>query len=146
MQGIWKISSSTALTAELRRAVSSVLFLANIYLDQFDKCILEYKKKFDKGAKRAYCKDYQKLAWKRHSLVEKVGKCTDEAERSKIIVQIKELDRRHRQMPCTDPMDSNFRRLQYVRYADDFLIGIIGSKADAAAVKNRHRRLHSKYA
>ena len=64
--------------------------LANIYLDQFDKFILEYKKKFDKGAKRAYCKDYQKLAWKRHSLVEKVGKCTDEAERSKIIVQIKE--------------------------------------------------------
>ena len=109
--------------------------LANIYLDQFDKFILEYKKKFDKGAKRAYCKDYQRLAWKRHSLVVKVGKCTDETERSEIIAQIKELDRQHKQMPCKDPMDSNFKRLQYVRYADDFLIGIIGSKADAAAVK-----------
>lgn len=32
-------------------------------------------------------------------------------------------------------MDENFRRLQYVRYADDFLIGIIGAKEDAQAVK-----------
>ena len=32
-------------------------------------------------------------------------------------------------------MDANFRRLQYVRYADDFLIGIIGAKEDAQAVK-----------
>ncbi|GHU80233.1 hypothetical protein FACS1894191_5010 [Clostridia bacterium] len=32
-------------------------------------------------------------------------------------------------------MDSNFRRLQYVRYADDFLIGVIGSQADAVSLK-----------
>ena len=32
-------------------------------------------------------------------------------------------------------MDENFRRLQYVRYADDFIIGIIGAKCDAQAVK-----------
>ena len=32
-------------------------------------------------------------------------------------------------------MDANYRRLQYVRYADDFLIGIIGAKEDAQAVK-----------
>ena len=27
------------------------------------------------------------------------------------------------------PMDENYRRLKYVRYADDFLIGVIGSKS-----------------
>ena len=32
-------------------------------------------------------------------------------------------------------MDENFKRIQYVRYADDFIIGIIGSKADAEKVK-----------
>ncbi len=30
-----------------------------------------------------------------------------------------------------DPMDTGYKRIQYVRYADDFLIGVIGSKEDA---------------
>jgi len=35
-----------------------------------------------------------------------------------------------------EPMDENYRRITYCRYADDFLIGVIGSKADAERVKN----------
>ena len=38
-------------------------------------------------------------------------------------------------MSCSQPMDSSFRRIFYQRYADDFLIGIIGSKQDAIATK-----------
>lgn len=34
-----------------------------------------------------------------------------------------------------EPMDANYRRIQYTRYADDFLIGVIGSKADCEAIK-----------
>ena len=34
-------------------------------------------------------------------------------------------------------MDPKYRRLVYVRYADDFLIGVIGSKSDALAVLER---------
>src|SRR5205814_566216 len=36
---------------------------------------------------------------------------------------------------ASDPQDPGFRRMTYCRYADDFLIGIIGSKADAIATK-----------
>lgn len=32
-------------------------------------------------------------------------------------------------------MDNDFKRLQYVRYADDFIIGIVGSKEDAKSLK-----------
>ena len=32
-------------------------------------------------------------------------------------------------------MDKNYKRIQYVRYADDFLIGVIGSKEDAEKIK-----------
>ena len=32
-------------------------------------------------------------------------------------------------------MDENFRRIVYVRYADDFLIGVIGSKEEAESIK-----------
>jgi hypothetical protein len=31
-------------------------------------------------------------------------------------------------------MDPNFRRLRYVRYADDFIVGVTGSHADAIAI------------
>src|SRR5690606_39168803 len=37
--------------------------------------------------------------------------------------------------PATEPQDPNFRRMTYVRYCDDFLIGIIGSKAEARETK-----------
>ena len=109
--------------------------LANIYLDQFDKYMAEYKKRFDCGVRRAYSKEYTKLADKRIRLKRKLEKAQSEEERSKLIDSIQELDGIHKSMPCKDPMDQNFRRLQYVRYADDFLIGIIGAKKDAENVK-----------
>lgn len=39
-------------------------------------------------------------------------------------------------IPATDDIDPTFRRLKYVRYADDFLIGVIGSKADCETIKS----------
>ena len=38
-------------------------------------------------------------------------------------------------MTPTVPLDTNYKRIQYTRYADDFLIGVIGSKEDAEQVK-----------
>ena len=38
-------------------------------------------------------------------------------------------------MPYSDQMDDSYKRICYVRYADDFLIGVIGSKEDAEQVK-----------
>lgn len=109
--------------------------LANIYLDQFDKYVNEFKKQFEMGVKRKTFIPYRKLAEKRHTLVEKVKKSNNKNERTEILKAIKELDKEHKQMPCKNPMDREFKRLQYVRYADDFIIGIIGSKADAQLVK-----------
>ena len=31
-------------------------------------------------------------------------------------------------------MDADFRRMQYVRYADDFLISVIGSKSECETI------------
>src|SRR3954464_376505 len=51
--------------------------------------------------------------------------------------EIRERQRERRSVPAVDPMDPGFRRLRYCRYADDFLIGIIGSKAEACEVMAR---------
>jgi hypothetical protein len=44
------------------------------------------------------------------------------------------LRKQYRQLPSRDPMDNNFRRLSYVRYADDFLIGVIGPRKAAVEI------------
>jgi len=109
--------------------------LANIYLDQLDKYMAQYKNSFDKGKKRSVLKSYTRLSDKRHGLIKKLQKTQTEEERSNLLEEIRRLDKIHKSMPYTDPMDSSFRRLQYVRYADDFIIGIIGSKQVATVVK-----------
>ncbi len=109
--------------------------LANIYLDQLDKHMAGLKQRFDKGEKRAYNPEYLKMSSHRSVLRKRLDRTTAPEEKASILAQIQALDETHKSIPCKDPMDANFRRLQYVRYADDFIIGIIGSKADAQAVK-----------
>ena len=45
------------------------------------------------------------------------------------------LEVERRNIPSVDPYDETYRRCRYVRYADDFLIGFTGSKADAEEIK-----------
>ena len=46
-----------------------------------------------------------------------------------------ELRKQVRQLPSVDPYDPGFRRLRYVRYADDFVLGFTGPKAEAGQIK-----------
>ena len=45
------------------------------------------------------------------------------------------LRRQAQQMPSRDPNDPHFRRLWYVRYADDFLLGFSGPREEAEQIK-----------
>ena len=42
--------------------------------------------------------------------------------------------------PRGDPQDPGYRRLRYTRYADDHLLGFIGPKAEAEAIKDQLAR------
>jgi hypothetical protein len=42
-----------------------------------------------------------------------------------------------RSLPSVDPHDPGFRRLRYVRYCDDHLLGFTGPKAEAEEIKQR---------
>ena len=111
--------------------------LANIYLDKLDRYMEELKKRFDKGKARAVYPETYELEKKRGVLAKKLRNTNSEEEKQVLTEKIHEIDRKKLTIPYLDPFDTSFKRLQYVRYADDFLIGVIGSKEDAIAIKEQ---------
>lgn len=109
--------------------------LANIYLDKFDKYIKEYAQSFDRGRERQSSTEYKQLENKRSRLVKKAKSEENESVRAKLIDEIKKVEREIVHTPYGLNMDETFKRLKYVRYADDFLVGVIGSKAECAQIK-----------
>ena len=109
--------------------------LANIYLDKLDKYMKEYVKEFECGIRRAHNPEYTIMRNPIGKLKRKLKK-TDEVKQRQIIIQeIKILEKQRTSIPSKIAMDDNFKRLRYERYADDFLIGVIGSKEDCRNIK-----------
>lgn len=109
--------------------------LANIYLDKFDKYIKEYAAKFRKGDRRSINPEYWRLNNKKNRLKQKLQKTSDEQMRESYLYEIAQLSKQMLSTPHKDAMDADFRRMQYVRYADDFLISVIGSKSECETIK-----------
>ena len=86
--------------------------LANIILDKLDKFIEQYQKEFNSGQSHQQNPEYKRL------------------QRKGIIKEIHE-----RNVPTYLYKDPKFKRMRYVRYAGDFLIGVIGSKADCEKIR-----------
>ena len=99
--------------------------LANIYLhqlDQFYENVLQPKYNF--GGRRQHNPQYKRAEGQMRRAYKRGDKQAGAKWRKTL-----------RQMPTQNVTDPSFRRLKYVRYADDFLLGLIGTKEDAEAVK-----------
>nr|WP_247333783.1 reverse transcriptase domain-containing protein [Bradyrhizobium sp. 147] len=112
--------------------------LANIYLHELDQHMQTMKTGFDKGRDRRPFPRYAALERRVLSLRRKIERLrADGADRAEIdaaVAEIKAINKERRKVPSVDPMDPNFKRLRYCRYADDFLIGVIGSKREACEI------------
>ena len=109
--------------------------LANIYLDKLDKYVKEYIQNFDKGDKRRPGKERREFENARKRTVRKLKSATDDAEKTALVERLKAIERERAAFPSCEEMDESYKRLKYVRYADDFLLGVIGSKEDAKRIK-----------
>lgn len=85
--------------------------LSNIYMNAFDEAVEALRKDFDRGIRRKANPKYTKALRDGDPNLQKINSTLDE--------------------------DPNYKRLRYVRYADDFLIGIIGSKEDCAKIRDQ---------
>lgn len=112
--------------------------LANIYLNELDVFMAKYAESFNCGKGRkinpAYKKPLDVRRGKQEWLKRNSTKISEE-KRQKVMAEIQELNNYLSIVPYSDPMDTEYKRVVYVRYADDFLIGVIGSKEDAKQVK-----------
>jgi group II intron reverse transcriptase/maturase len=99
--------------------------LSNIYLNQFDIFIESLKTEFDKGKRVKDYKPYKNLNYKlnNHKKRQDLSKTEMRKQAAKM-----------RKLPSRDPFDPGFRRLVYVRYADDWIIGLKGSYKEAKLI------------
>ncbi len=118
--------------------------LANIYLHELDLFMKTLKEQFETGKRRRANPAYIRYSHKIRRLRKEWDTLKEEeggkAKLQDIQRHIKALQRQRRRLPSADPFDNGYKRLHYSRYADDYVIGIIGSKADAQRVRQEVRR------
>jgi len=101
--------------------------LSNIYLHKLDEFVeQELIPQYTRGARRKSNPEYNRIkARRRHA-----RKHGDRAA-------ARNLEKQMRTLPSSDPMDPGYRRLRYLRYADDHILGLTGPKAEAEQIKAR---------
>jgi len=101
--------------------------LSNIYLHRLDTFVETVLiPEYTRGERR-----------KRHPGYLRVQHAIETARRRGDRAAVRELRRQQRSLPSQDPADPDYRRLRYVRYADDHLLGFTGPKTEAEQIKNR---------
>lgn len=108
--------------------------LSNIYLDRLDRfaetvLIPEYTRGKARRKNPAYRETENSVKRARQRLTRR----KEHAETA----EVRDLRRKLRHLPAGDPEDPGYRRLRYVRYADDHLLGFSGPKAEAEQIKQR---------
>jgi group II intron reverse transcriptase/maturase len=103
--------------------------LANIYLSELDSFIESYKVDFDEGnTGRKTDKAYVKA---RYAYDKQRAALANAENRAEAVREFKDAQKKMLQTPRRPAIEPEYKRLQYNRYADDFVVGVIGSKADA---------------
>ena len=82
----------------------------------------EYAEHFNKGDRRKVSSEYRRLNNKKTRLAKKLQAVTGEVQRDKMVTEIRQIMAQTYITTFCEPMDANYRRIQYTRYADDFLI------------------------
>ncbi|MFC0529426.1 reverse transcriptase/maturase family protein, partial [Phytohabitans kaempferiae] len=101
--------------------------LSNIYLHRLDTFIETVLiPEYTRGERRAENPAHQ-------SVTGHIRRARARGDRAAVRI----LRKQQRSLPSKDPNDPGYRRLRYIRYADDILLGFAGPKSEAEQIKQR---------
>lgn len=104
--------------------------LSNIYLNELDRAMIAISAECSHGKRRKATREHR-------SLTNAIYQAKKKARETGNWSRYKMLKQKQLKTEATEPLDPGYRRLCYLRYADDFLVGIHGSKADAEKIKSK---------
>lgn len=111
--------------------------LANIYLNELDRYMGEYKARFYKPTRTAN-PAHRNMASKIFYYKAKNDKVWDDLsveEKKECARTLRQMRSEQRKLPTHPVQETSYKAIQYVRYADDFIVGVIGSHEDAKKLK-----------
>ncbi|MCM1237134.1 MAG: reverse transcriptase domain-containing protein [Ruminococcus flavefaciens] len=111
--------------------------LANIYLHELDLYVAEISKDFQKPYKSRITAEYSRLSGRMTRVKQKIKKAEEAGnmtEKERLLEELKKLRSQLLKTPCKSQTD---KEIKYVRYADDFIIGVRGSREDCEEIKRK---------
>jgi len=108
--------------------------LSNIYLHEFDKFVIKSAEEFNSPPSRRLTKEYEVISGKVKRLKKKIKKADNEDTKQVLVQELKVARAKMLETPCKMQDD---KKLKYVRYADDFIIAVNGSKEDCIVIKSQ---------
>jgi len=100
--------------------------LANVYLHEFDEFMQEIQAKYNKGKEKRDNLVYNRLSQKKGRFLKR-GETRSKA--------FKQIVKQMRATPSRLANDPDYIRITYLRYADDWIVGVCGSQALAETIK-----------